>query len=267
MKHTSLLVTSAVVLAMMVPAVALADASPSPSPTATGRAAARMAQVQTQLMTRIKNAADREIQRRITALNSLLARVQAFKRVSDSEKSSLAATVQTQVSQLTTLKTKIDADTDLTTLRTDVKSMTVAYRIFILVIPQGKILAAADRLTTIASSMADISTKLAARIAAAPAGTDVSALNASLADMNAKIADATTQAANAANAVAGLKPDNGDKTAMQSNDAALKQARADIVAGTHDLTDARHDATDIIKGLHGSAKISPSPTASPSVTP
>ena len=86
-------------------------------------------------ITKGKDRADQEITRRITALNDLNTKVQAMARVSANEKTAISAAVASEVANLTTLKGKIDADTDVETLKTDIKSITASYRIFMLVIP------------------------------------------------------------------------------------------------------------------------------------
>jgi hypothetical protein len=193
---------------------------------------------------------DKEIDRRITALNALSTRIGEMVKLSASEKTSFQASITAQVNTLTTLKAKIDADTDATVLKTDVKSITDSYRIFALILPQGRLMAAADRASTIASSLTTISGKLQVRISdAQTAGNNVSAMQTSLADMNAKIADANTQATAATNAVISLQPDNGNATVAASNKAALQASRADIKTATSDLTTARNDAQSIIKAL------------------
>ena len=194
--------------------------------------------------------ADQEITRRITALTDLSTRVQSMKRVSDAGKSQISAQLQANITSLTSLKTKIDADTDQATLRTDVKSITDAYRIFVLILPQGRILAAADRIATVAAMMQTVGTKLQARITAAQgAGKDVSALQTALTDLGAKIADANTQAQAAVNTIAALQPDQSDAAKMQSNHTALVQARGNIKTGAEDLRTARQDIAKIIKAL------------------
>src|SRR5580700_11354242 len=105
-------------------------------------------------------------------------------KVSATEKTAIANEVQTEISNLTTLKATIDAETSITSLRTDIQSITKDYRIFMLVIPQGRIEVAADKIQTVTSTYAALSTKLQARIAQAPSGTDTAQVNAWLSDMN-----------------------------------------------------------------------------------
>lgn len=209
----------------------------------------------TNLISRKISNADKEIQRRIDALNKLASRIAQMKKVTDAQKANLTTLVQNQITAMTTLKAKIDADTATSTLQTDVKSITDSYRIYMLILPQIQILAAADRAETIVDAMNAMVPKIQAAITTAQnAGKDVSGLQASLADFNAKVADANTQAQAAITAVASLTPDNGDSTVAQSNKTALMNARADIKKANQDLQAARKDAGSIVKG-YGAFKL------------
>ena len=205
----------------------------------------------TTAQTKIANAIDlanKEITRRISALTDLTTKVQAMVRVSSTEKTTLSNEVQTEISALNTLKAKIDAETDLTVLKTDVQSITKDYRIFMLIIPQGRIEVTADRIQTIAGLYPTLATKLQARISAGQtAGKDVTSVNATLSDMNAKVADANAKAQAAVALVANLQPDQGVQATIQSNQAALKSARADLKTALQDLRTARQDAGVIVR--------------------
>src|SRR5947209_8423359 len=63
------------------------------------------ADIQVNLLARAKDRADQEIDRRVRGMNQLLARVQEMKRVSANFKTSLTATVQAEITNLTNLKT------------------------------------------------------------------------------------------------------------------------------------------------------------------
>lgn len=205
------------------------------------------------LTTRLANISTRSntaIIARTEALNNLSARIAALKNVSDTVKTNITNQLQTNIIGLATLKGKIDADTDLTTAQNDEKSILGSFRIYALVIPQGYIAAAVDRVMTISQMMTAVGVKIQARITAdQAAGKNVTALQASLTDYNTKIADAQVQATAAQNGIAGLVPDGGDKTKLEANTTALKAARGDIKTASADLKAARKDAGDIIKGL------------------
>src|SRR3989344_3851768 len=151
---------------------------------------------------------------------------------------------------LENLRAKIAADTDLETLKADQRSIATSYRVFALVIPQGEILVAGDRIKTIADSMTTIGGKLESRINEAKnSGKDVASLETYLTDYKAKIADAILKADAAINGVSALTPDNGSTAKAAANRAALQTARENIRKGMEDLRAAREDARKIVQGL------------------
>lgn len=200
-----------------------------------------------QRVSTMQSRGDREIDARVESLNKLSARIQEMKNVSASEKASISATIQSEIGALGTLKARIDAGTSTTTVRGDVQSIAPAYRIYALIMPQLHIIAASDRIITLVGMMNTLGIKLQSRLSAS-ATVDAS-LQAKLTDFNAKTADAGVQAQAAVSLVAGLRPDQGNQTIMQSNLAALKDARSKIRTAEQDLKTARKDAQDIIKEL------------------
>ncbi len=196
------------------------------------------------------NRSNTDIAERIADLNKLNTRVQALKNESASEKSAIAATVQTNIAGLTALQSKIDADTDAKTARTDAQTIATSFRIYALIVPQGSILASADRVTTIGGLMTALGTKIQARVTVdQTAGKDVSAITAAMTDYTAKIADANSQAQTAQTGVVHLVPDQGNTATAASNKAALVAARANIKMATQDLQAARKDVTTMLQGL------------------
>jgi hypothetical protein len=246
--------------ALLVPALALAQtsagigASVKASAQANGIKAAVSASttLSAEVRTRAKAKADTEIDRRIKAITDAGNRVQAMTKISADFKKNLTTNLQTQGTGLASLKTKIDADTDGATLRTDVQSITQSYRIFALVLPQARIAAAADREATILSMLFGIGVKLQARAdAAASAGKDAKVVNQALVDMGTKLATAKTHAEAAVTLSAPLTPDNGDKDKMKANADALANARKEVAAAHADLMAARKMVDSILKSLKG----------------
>ena len=197
----------------------------------------------------LQGRADKEIDVRIQSLNAQLTRIGQMARLSDAQKSTLQASSQGVITDLTTLKTKIDADTDMATLKTDVQSITKSERVYMLVVPQTAILSAADRVNTVATLISGIQAKLANRVSSLPAGTNTAAMTTALSDMQTQIGNAQTAAQNASSGVAGLQPDNGVQTTMTANNAALKTARAQILAAQKDLKTAQQDAKTVLQSL------------------
>ncbi len=219
-----------------------ADATSTATSTTSVNNAAKMARAIAQ--------GDKEIDRRVAALNSFSTRIDAMTKISDAEKTVLKNEVQVQVTALTSLRAKIDADTDASVLKTDIKAITDSYRTFALFIPQGQILAAADRAGGLVDTMIAVGIKFQAAITAAQtAGKDITFLQTTYADYTAKVADATSAYQEAGNIVAALVPDQGDTTVAASNKATLLKARADIKKAVQDLVAARKDANTMQKTL------------------
>lgn len=225
----------------------------------------RIAARQDAIISRLKTRADNEITRRVNALTKLMSRIGDMKRLTPDQKTSLTAQVQDEINALQTLKTKIDADTDIATLRTDVQSIVKSYRVFALFIPKMYIMAHADRLLDIVDTLTGIQGKLQTRIdAAKTAGNDTTAMQNLISDMTAKLADAKTQATNAINAVLPLTPDGwpGNKTTLMSARTMLGTARQDIQAAHKDEQLIRQDLVKL--GVKVNAKITPvGPTPTP----
>jgi hypothetical protein len=196
----------------------------------------------------LKERADREIQRRIEDLNRLITKINGLKKITDAQKSDFVNQVQAEITNLNTLKTKIDADTDLVTLKTDVQSIIKSYRIYLLFIPKINVLVAADSLDALSGKLSSLAAKLELRLNSST-DPNTTTLKATLADMKTKIADIGVQAQNARNVVLPLTPDGypGNKTQ-------LEQARQFIVAGKKDALVARQDAGLIVQTLGGTHK-------------
>lgn len=217
----------------------------------------RLQTAQDNKMANLKERADTEITRRIDALNRINTRLTNIKHLTDAQKSSFSSQISTEIANLTALKTKIDADTDLTTLKTDVQSIVLSYRVFALFIPQIQMVGAADRILNITDIMNQFATKLSTRITNAKnAGHDVTSLQALLTDMQSKITDAITQANNVVTTVAGLTPAGypGNKSSLQTARKMLQTARLDLVT-------AGQDGKKIIQGLRSFKTTSITPIA------
>lgn len=250
------LLAAAILLAAL-PASALSATSAPASASATPAANAKLAALITK--------ADSDIAARISALNDLTARVQQMKNVSSDQILAISNEAQTDITGLTALQAKIDADTDLSTAKTDAKGIFGDFRIYALIIPRGWILASADRVTVVTGLMSTLVGNIQTRVTAAQSsGTDVSSLSALIADATAKIADANAQAASAQSGVTALVPDQGDKTKAASNHAALVAARAEIKTATADIIAARKDIATLVNALKPGGEV---PASASSTTP
>ncbi len=264
---TQLVALLFVLLGLSTPAYAQTPTGASISPTFKARSAG----VKTENLDRLKEKANREIDRRIAGLNRLIDLVNRIKRLTDSQKTDLTTQVQNQITSLQTLKTKIAADTDIATLRADVQSIVKDYRIYALFIPKIYIIANADRLLDIANEMTQVAAKLQIRIDAAKAvGNDTGEMQKLLTDYTAKVADAKSQAQNAINTVLPLTPDGypGNKTTLMSARTMLQAARASLRTANKDSQQIRQLLVRL--GIKVNAKITPvgsTPTLKSTPTP
>lgn len=210
---------------------------------------------------------DAMIEARLSSLGALKARISGAKRLSDSDKAALEASIDTTIADLTALKAQIASDTSTTTLKGDVESIKKTYRVYALVMPRAAIEAAADRIDTITAEMDTFGTKLQARISDMKSqGLDTTAAESAYADYTAKVSLAKTDAQAAVTAVASLSSDQGDQATFTANVAALKSARDQIKAAEAALKAARADAATIMGTVKGHGKDKTEVTASSTTT-
>src|SRR5579871_3690390 len=101
----------------------------------------------------IINRADTMISVRITSLTNLSTRIQNDSRLTTDEKSSLSADVQSALSGLTNLKSKIDADTDVATARSDTKEIVTNYYVYEIFEPKIRLLIMLNNIQEIVSKL------------------------------------------------------------------------------------------------------------------
>lgn len=201
-------------------------------------------------LTALKLRGNKEIDSRITVLNKLSAKIQNFANITPTNKTALLSGIQTQIASLAALKNKINADTDLSVLKSDVESITKSFRTFALEIPKANILARVDShfadLNMLASTTASLTIDIQT---AKTGGKDVSALLTKLADANAKLADANLQSNAAIALVTPLIPDVGSSTLLLANKQALLDSYAKYKTAMEDIRIVKKDIQEIVKQL------------------
>jgi hypothetical protein len=265
---------SVLVAAFPLAAVALtggpvqAKYTPTPTPTSTAEPDATPAPpaissltpaVQAQHLATLKTRGDAEINRRLTNLNAALTTVQAVTTLTASDKSTLVSQIQAEISGLTTLKTKLDADTTLAAGRTDVQSIVNDYRVYVLMLPKARLSSAFDRLDVVETKLTNLEGQLQSAITAAQtAGKNVTTMQTILTDMRAKTTAIASLSSGQVATLLALQPSdyNTDHTVLESYRTTLGTAQTDAKA-------AATDAASIIQALGARTAASPSPTASP----
>lgn len=188
---------------------------------------------------------DSEIQRRLTTLQSLSSKISGATKLTAGDKSTLSSEVSDEISGLTSLKTKLDADTTVSDAKTDAQSIFNDYRVYALVVPKVNLIRTADDQQVAEGKLSTLAGKLQSRLnEAQSAGKNVTALMSGLNDMNTQIANAQAISSKIEAAVIGLQPSdyNSNHTVLSGDRDQLKTAQTDIKA-------AVNDATSIITGL------------------
>lgn len=188
---------------------------------------------------------DQEISRRLTSLNGLSAKISGASKLTAADKATLSAEVSTEVSGLTTLKAKLDAETTLAGAKADAQSIVSDYRVYALIVPKIELVRAADDQQVTESKLTALATKLQTRLTTAKNnGKDVTALQAKLTDMTSQIANAQSISSGIEAKVINLQPSdyNSDHSVLSGDAAQLKTAHADNQA-------AYSDAKAIVAGV------------------
>ena len=196
-------------------------------------------------VTQIISKGDTEISRRLTTLNSLSSKISSAQKLSAGDSSTLSSEVSTEVSGLTTLKTKLDADTDLATAKSDAQSIFSDYRVYALIVPKVDLVRTADSQQVTEGQLTTLAGKLQSRITAdQTAGKDVSALQSELSDLNTKVSAAQTISAKIETGVIGLQPSD-----YNSNHAVLSGDRDQLKTAQSDIKAANTAAKNIVASL------------------
>mgnify|MGYP001560265318 FL=1 len=211
----------------------------------TASKSALKAQTEATRLENLKQRANTEITRRINFLTELSAKINSIKKLSDADKTSLKSQIQSQIDSLNALKLKIDADTDLTTLKEDVKSILNDYSTFAYFRVKISLYVAAGRLSTTTDILNTVYTKLQTRVNEEETkGTDVTLLKTLLSDMLAKVNDAKVQYGAATTILNSL-----DAQGFPGNKSSLLDARSKLKLGAADLRAAYKNAVKIRQGL------------------
>ncbi len=187
---------------------------------------------------------DCEINRRLVTITVLQDRVSNPNGLTTGDRSALQAQFTADTTGLTALKTKIDGETDVTTLRSDLGLIVTDYRIYLLVVPVTTEVISADNEAATFGRLTTVAGKLQARITAdQAAGKDVTQAIEDLASMNAALGQvSTTTLAGISSQLLGLTPatynNNGpakgdlqaDHATLQGFRTSLNAARGDAVA-------------------------------------
>jgi hypothetical protein len=214
-------------------APAFADGTSTPAPSA-GRSLAAI-----QASAKVKTTA------RIGSLNTAIAKITAAQDVSASDRATILATLNGDLGGMNTVEAKIAADTTVATAAADYKTIFTQYRVYAVAIPQSRLAAGADRMTsTTIPKLTDAQTKLAAALAGPDASKSTPALQADLTDMSTQIAAASAALNGTAAKALAVTP-----AAFDANNAVLGPIRSAVTTAIADLKKASTDGKTVLAAI------------------
>lgn len=223
--------------------------------------ASRTAQRQENSLDNLIKRANQAIDHRVDELNRLSARIQNDNRLSASEKSTLSANIQTNITGLTNLKAKIDADTDISVARTDAKQIT-SFKIFAVVGPQTRLLIVIDNLSALTIRLQGLTPKIQNLINNLKSqGKDVSNLQPLLDDINSQLQTISTKLAQDKSTVLGVTATTSDPHSV------FVSVRQDLAAVRQDFAKIRSDIGQMRVAFRGAIhNTTGGPTTSPTTS-
>jgi hypothetical protein len=199
----------------------------------------------THTLVSVQAAAKTATDKRETALSAAIAKVDAAKGASASDKATLVDRLNTDLAGMKTVGGMVAADTTLAAASADFKTIFTTYRVFAVAIPQARIVAGIDRATSMEiPKLTALQAKLAAMLAGKDASKSTVALQSDLADMTTQIAKANTALNGASEEVLAITPAD-----FNSNKTVVTSARASVKTAENDLKQARADRKAIIIAL------------------
>jgi len=176
-----------------------------------------------QTLTTIIARSDSLIANRITSLNSELTRVQNDTKMNITEKSTLTNQISTMITGLTTLKTKIDADTTAEAAFADAKQIFSNYRVYAVAEPKTRITVVINNLETLTAQLQSVIPQFQKLLTNLQSqGKDTSEIAPLITDINTQLATATTSLSTDSATVQSVS------TNAQNPDATFAQVKNDI---------------------------------------
>jgi len=195
----------------------------------------------------LRTLGDCEIDRRLDTITKLQARVAGAAALTAADRATLQSQLAADASGLTTLRARIDGETDVSVLKTDLGKIATDFRIYLLMAPKVAEAIAAETELAAVGRLGTLQTKLQARIDAAhAAGKDVTGAQADLDAMTAKASQISPLVAGIPAAVLPLTPaqyNAGTATPI------LASSRTSIQSGRGLLIGARADARACVAAL------------------
>ncbi len=241
------LVLLAIIFAALPLAAALgSDTLPAPTPASTVAPSLE----QPKRLNNLKTRGASEIDRRLDRLQQALDKAQTGTKLPESTKKQLVSQLQNEITSLTNIKSKLSSGTDLAAARLDVQKIIDDYRVYGLLLPKARIIAAADRYYLAEERLKLLRAQLQHGInVAKQQGKNVTALQKSQDNLIKRLAAAEKHYKELPNKLINLP--TADYPASHK---LLAQSTAGLKAARTDIAVAEDEAKKILTGLRGYSK-------------
>lgn len=193
----------------------------------------------------LRSKGDNLISNRIKAMNAAINRLKKATRISDEDKNTLTGDLQSNIDTLDALEQKIDAETNLDNLRSQVRSIFVDYRIYMVVLPRNRGLFAVARFNWAISRLENATSQLESLInTLKQGGKDTSKVEGYLIVLKSYLNNAKADVASAKSTFSSMTPEKDDeaKSTVKSGIQFLK-------AAARNLKNAAKEAQKIISWI------------------
>lgn len=179
-----------------------------------------------------------EIDRRIAALTNSLNRLDAVTLLTADAIANERTQIQTEIQNLSSLKSQIQSETNSTALQPLVSQVTSSLNFYAVFVPKVMVITTAERLITVSDLLASVQTRLLEM--AVSSGQDISDVETLLVDAQEQIAQGRASAESAIETVSALETEGypGNRTALQSARADLVEARTSLLSARQSLGEA-----------------------------
>ena len=221
---------------------ALADTTPSPSPTGSSAQTCIPAR-----LSYVRARVDAAVQARELTISQLTRVLAARTHITDGHRATLSSTYTADASGLRTVDAKVQADTACAQAVTDGRTVVTSFRVYLLLVPQTHLAAAADTGSYAAGQLAAVEPKAQAAIDALTDPTTKAAAQAKLDDLKTRVGAAQSNLAGVADGALSLVPAD-----IPAAEPTLAGYRAKVVSAHAALTQAVADAK-ALRSLLGNA--------------
>ena len=138
--------------------------------------------------TKLQNLGASMVDKRVTTITKYDSALAKTKYISEPTLTAIRGELNKITSELSSLKAKIMNETDIPTLRADVKSIVTNYRVYQVFLPQSAGIVAVDRMRAYSTKLDEVSTKIGAKADEVEGqGKDVSEVRSLLSSATANI--------------------------------------------------------------------------------